>query len=148
VAYLLSAPANASKTITWSWTTSVNTEAWADEFNPNGNTVTFDTSIAGTGASGTTINSPSVTPAASISLAYATAVTAGNISAPIAGATLGSWTGSDGAITNGNMSEYGFNLAASTAVQFTQSSAAWACMAMTLTGTPNPPLVSVGCVGF
>ena len=54
----------------------------------------------------------------------------GDISAPTAGATLGSWTGAGGAITAGNMSEYDLNANGTTGVQFTSSPTTWAAMAM------------------
>jgi hypothetical protein len=134
LAYLLSAPANADKTLTLSWTTaSTGPRAWADEFSLGGRTASFDKDAAATAPSGTgtTINTPSITPTGSGELLFACAAAEQTITAPASGATLGVWTGSGGAITVGNMAEYDLSASAATAVQFTQSPAGgWSVMAM------------------
>jgi hypothetical protein len=144
-AYLLSAPSNASATITATWTTASNAAIWADEFSYTGGSAVFDKDLAGTGTTGTTINTPVLVPAGAGELGYVQGLAQGSISAPAAGATLGSWTGSAGAITNGNMAEYALNLSASTAADFTQSSGAWAAMGMLIKivagGTPTPGII-------
>lgn len=128
--YLLSAPSNATKTLTVAWTTSSDAGGWADEFSYGTQTCTFDKDASGVGTTGTTINLPSITPTNSGSLLYAAAAAGGTISAPTANATLGSWTGSGGAITDGDMAEYDLNASGATAVQFTQTSGNWSALAM------------------
>jgi hypothetical protein len=129
MAYLLSAPSNASKTITISYTGSVSVGAWADEF--SGGPFSFDKDVsAANSVAGTTVNTPTLATAASGELLYAAAGVNGDISAPTAGETLGSWTGAGGAITAGNMSEYDLSASGTVAVQFTSSPSTWAAMAM------------------
>lgn len=133
--YLLKAPANASKTITFTWaTTTTAPQAWADEFSINtAGSIVFDKDIVSPSAQGPngTINTPTITPTNANSLLYAAAATTGTITAPTAGAMLGSWTGSGGAIQNGNMAEYDLSASSGTAVQFTQSSSnTWSAAAM------------------
>jgi hypothetical protein len=134
MAYLLSAPANASATITATWTTVTSAAMWADEFHYTGGTCSFDIDIAAsTASSAVTINTPSITPAGAGELLYSGAAAGGTISAPVAGgsSTNGIWTGSDGAIAAGDMAEYILSSASgATAVNYTQSSGAWSAMAM------------------
>jgi len=148
--YLLSAPSNASRAISISWTGAANSTGWADEFRTSGGKISFDTDAAAASATGgTTVNTPSITPATTGGLLYATASSAMSvITAPASGATLGGWTGAAGAISNGFMSEYILAAAGtSQAVDFTQSvSSAWSAMAMSFTFTPRE-LSSLGC-GF
>jgi hypothetical protein len=130
--YLRTAPANASATITVTWTNSAAAEIWADEFSyTSGFTCKFDKDFVSnnSGSPGTSINTPSVTPTNSGSLVYVIEGAHGTTSAPAAGATLGSWTGAGGAITNGHMAEYALSISGATAVQFTQGSATWTCLA-------------------
>jgi len=128
--YLLSAPSNATKTLTVSWTGSSNAAGWADEFSYTG-TCFFDKDANGFSATNhTTINSPSITPTNANSLLYACAAAGGTITHPIAGATLGSWTGSGGAITQGDMAEYDLSASSATAVDFTQTTGNWSSLAM------------------
>ena len=135
--YLLNAPSNASSTINVSWSSGqAMGDVWADEFNPSGGSVTFDTSagVSGGSASGTAISSPSITPSLPNELLYAAAVppelapptgSACPMTAPAAGAGLGVWTGGAGGIpplTNyesGGASEYDLNSSGATAVNFT-----------------------------
>jgi hypothetical protein len=137
LAYLLSAPANASATINLSWTTTAQTApAWVDEFSFTGGSAAFDLDVANnTGVAGTTINTPSITPAGAGELLFAGAAAGGTISAPVAGgaSTNGVWTGAAGAITSGDMAEYRLSSSSgATAVNYTQSSGAWSGMAMAL----------------
>jgi len=131
LAYLLSAPANASKTLNFTWVTSSSLKMYADEFSYSG-TVSFDKEIAGSGTTGTTVNSPTITPTNTNSLVFAASNSqAAAYTAPTAGGTLGAWTGSDGAIIGGNMAEYDLDVTGAQAVQFTSaSSQGWGSMAM------------------
>ena len=130
LAYLLSAPSNASATINISWTGGGLMEAWIDIFNYT-QTCFFDKDANGFSATNhTTINSPSITPTNANSLLYACAAAGGTITHPIAGATLGSWTGSGGAITQGDMAEYDLSACSATAVDFTQTTGNWSSLAM------------------
>ena len=135
--YLLSAPANASRTINVSWSSGqAMGDVWADEFNPSGGSVTFDSSstVSSGTASGTTVSSPSITPSLPNELLYGAAVppelappsgSACPMTAPAASATLAAWTGGGGGIpplTNyesGGATEYDLNSSGSTAVNFT-----------------------------
>lgn len=121
--YLLSAPANANATITCSGTGIVSNGMWVDEFSYSG-TSHFDKDAIATGT-GTTVNTPTITPTNANSLLYSGAGEAATITAPTAGATLGVWTGSAGAIVNGNMAEYDLSATSNTAVQYTTTSGAW-----------------------
>jgi hypothetical protein len=126
------APSNATSTIhvTFSAGTPENV-AFVDEFSFTGGMLSFDLDVSATGSSaGTTVNTPSITPHNNGSLVYA--CSAGVISAPAAGATLGSWTGCGGGIVEDNTAEYILNQSATAiAVDYTQTAdAAWAGMAM------------------
>lgn len=128
--YLLSAPANATATITASWTTSANAAGYADEFSYTG-TATFDKDVpANTGVAGTAINTPTINPTNANSLLYAVSAAGGTISAPTNGATQGVWTGVAGIITDGDMGEYVLSATGSTAVNYVQSSGTWSGMVM------------------
>jgi hypothetical protein len=131
--YLLSAPANASATITASWTTSVSCAIFASEFSYSG-TASYDIDAAAyTGTAGTTINTPSITGAGSGELLYSAAAAGGNVSAPTAGNTLGGWTGAGINATSGDAAEYILSSSgSSTAVDYTQSSGTWSAMAMAI----------------
>jgi hypothetical protein len=130
LAYLLNAPANASATITATWTTGVPAAIWADEFSVTGAPAFFDIDIGGSGT-GTAVNAPSITPGNPNSLIYATCGSGGTISAPAAGGTLGAWTGAAGGVQDGDMSEYALSITGAQAVEFTQTtSVAWSAMAM------------------
>lgn len=74
-AYLI-APANAEKTITCTYTnTSVyGASLWVQEYGVSGGTPSFSSDVAGTGSSGTAINTPTVTAAGADTLMIAAAV--------------------------------------------------------------------------
>ena len=151
LAYLLSAPANANKTITATWTTSVFASIWADEFSVSGGTAAFDKDAKGTG-SGTTVNLPSITPAGAGELLYSCMGNSGStITAPTAGgaSTNGVWTGAAGGISTngqGGDAEYDLNASAATPVNYTQTSATWSAMAMAFIFTPVASGKNVGVV--
>jgi len=134
LAYLLSAPSNASATITAAWTSPAQgAELFADEFAVLGAAATFDVDIAGNGLTGTTINSPTITPAHSKELLYAAAGGTGTMTAPTANATIGVWTGAGGGIQDAAaMAEYILNGSTATAVNFTQTSGDWDALAMAI----------------
>lgn len=124
--YLLVAPSTATKTITASWTGATGFQIGiCDEVvDSSPGHQTFDKEAfegAGT-ASGTTINSPSLTPAVSNEFIFAAAIPNDSISAPTAGATLGVWTGSYlDSSGSGIGSEYDLSASTLTAVQFTDN---------------------------
>ncbi len=127
--YLLSAPSNASKTLT---ATYQNTGAGtvhaailtADDFTVTGGTVTFNGDAAGSGTTGVTINTPSITPAAAGDLLYAHGSSANAISS-----VDSPWT--QGAIdSDGQASGYILSASAgSTSLAMTQTSGQWSSMA-------------------
>jgi len=145
--YLLNAPSNANKTLTVTVsTTGLAIAGWADEFEPVGGIALFHADAkANTATAGTTINTPSIASIGVQSLLYSCAAAGGTITHPVAGATLGVWTGAAGAITFGDMSEY--ELAAgpgTTAVDYTQTSGRWSAMAMSFSFIPRE-LALLGC---
>ena len=72
MAYLPSAPSNATNTITISYTGSASVAAWADEF--SGGPFSFDKDVSAVnGNAGTTVNTPTLTPKVSGELLYAAA---------------------------------------------------------------------------
>lgn len=128
LAYLLSAPSNATATITATWTGSSASTVFADEFSSTGGAVSFDNDVTGSGT-GTAVNSPTITPAGSGELLWAVVQPANDITAPTAGSSQGVWTG--GAIQNSSASEYDLSAASATAVNFTESpTGGWGAMAM------------------
>ena len=147
-AYLLSAPANASATITASWTTTATTPMFADEFSCSGCTIAFDKDAkANSSVAGTTINTPSITPTNSSELLYAGAAAGGTISA------VGSpWTQNADIVRNGDWAEYDLSATGATSVNFTQSSGTWSAMAMAFTvtasgGCTQPPTMTTLHIG-
>lgn len=126
LAYLLSAPANATSALTASWTTTATTALFADEFSVSGGTATFDTDIAASsGVAGTAINTPTITPAGAGELLFAGSAAGGTIS------TANSpWTQTAGVVRNGDWAEYDLSAGSATAVNFTQTSGKWSAMAM------------------
>lgn len=133
--YLLSAPSNASATITVTWVTTASVHVWADEFSVSGGVPIFDKDVVGFGAPPAApianVNTPVISPTYSGSLLYAVASVSQTVTAPAANATLGVWTGSGGAITAGDMAEYDLNANGPTAVNFnTNAITNWASMAM------------------
>jgi hypothetical protein len=137
LAYLLSAPGNATAAITASWTTAAPCSMWADEFSWSGTAPVFDQDVIGTGTA-VTANLPSVTPTYSGSLLYSGCGSGGTITAPTAGGTLGVWTGATGGVLDGDMAEYDLSATGATAVQYTQNASnQWSAMVMAF-GQPAP----------
>lgn len=112
LAYLI-APSNIGKTMTVTFNKAYNGAAviWVDDFNPNGQTATYDSGAAANGSG--TINTPTIPVAGSHELVYAAA---SNINDD--GATTGAWTGSEGGKTFGNWAEWILDVSANTAVGF------------------------------
>jgi hypothetical protein len=146
LAYLLSAPSNANKAITISFTGTVFCAAWADEFSVSGGTAAFDLGATGHATnSGTTFNGVSITPSASGELLYALGSPNNALSNPTAGATQGVWTGSGGGPDTGQTdadTEYDLSSASgSTAVNFTDTVSGDTCSAIigawTITSAPT-----------
>jgi len=139
VAYELSAPSNATKTITATFTTNPQSgsDIWADDFTVSGGTVSLDSSSTGSG-SGATITTPTTTVSGSGDLLYGVGSTAGS------GITAASspWTGNDaGVASDGNYTEYDLSASVNTAVKFTQHSAKWNSVGisfkLTASGAPD-----------
>ena|SRR5208282_1808395 len=132
-AYLV-APANASATITATWTngTTLGVQIFVDEFHSSLSGIVFDTDTAGSDATGA-INqtSPSITPNYGAGeLFWSISGSTNTYTAPTAGATIGVWTGNAGGIQNGDAAEYVLSGAnAATAVNYTQSAVyGWSAM--------------------
>ena len=123
-AYVLSAPSNATNSLTFTWTGgSTGSVIYCDEFHDGSGTATYDKDGTTTShASGYTLNLPSVTPAVSGELFYNYAcVLSGSISAPTASAVLGSWTGSAGAPFQYCMAEYNLSVSSALTPQYTDT---------------------------
>lgn len=140
--YYLVAPSNAGTTITVTVTVATDFAFNVDRFSVSGGTATFDKdAIANTG-SGATINTPSITPTNTGSLIYAGASVQNTISHPLAGATLGVWTGGGAGQNNeGSVTEYLLSSASgATLPNMTMGTGAWISGAMTffIPGTPPP----------
>jgi hypothetical protein len=134
--YLLNAPSNASKTlnVTFNQSPSSVYVGWAQEFSPTGGTAGFDKdAVANTSTTGTTINTPSITPTGSNELLFGGAAAGGTISA------VGSpWTRVTGNVSNGDWAEYDLSASSATTVKFTQSSGpGWSAVAMAFTFTAS-----------
>jgi hypothetical protein len=127
VAYLLSAPGTATKSLVATWTTASAVLINCDEFvdsTPGHQAYdsTAGDAFQGTGTgSGTTLNAPTFTPSTAGELAYGFVLTvSGTITAPTTGATLGSWTGST-VDSLGSGAEYALSVSSATAAQYTDS---------------------------
>ena len=136
MAYLLNAPANASATINATWTNGAYAGICADEFAASGS-VTFDKDAAKSSgaASGTTANLPSLTPTySSGELLYSGVDPGADVTAPAAGAALGSWTGAAGGIipSYGMAAEYDLSATSATAVDYTVNTSGSAYAAMSV----------------
>lgn len=137
MAYKLNA-VGGNLTITGTLGASQSWTMWAEEFGVSGGTASFDKDAkANTAGSSTAINTPSITPAASGSLLFSAVACNGTGSSPAAGGTQGVWTGSQGGINHGNISEYDLSAGAATAVNYTQSSGTYSCMSMAFTFTAS-----------
>jgi hypothetical protein len=130
--YILSAPSNASATITATFSLTVPGTGIAlmraEEFFFGNCTALFDTDIGGTGSGSTTINSPSITPSHSGELLYAFGVPASQI------VTANSpWT-QDSAGIDGNDCDAEYILSSAsgaTAINFTaNTTGVWSAMAI------------------
>jgi len=129
MAYLLSAPTNASQSIiaTFSLVTTT-AQIYGEEFSISAGTQVFDTDATGTGT-GTTVNTPAITPANAGELIYGACSPGGSIfnaNAP--------WTPSAGGVGGGDLAGGAEYLLASAAgpnpLNFSQSFSIWASMAM------------------
>jgi hypothetical protein len=154
LAYLLSAPSNATKTINITWTGgSATGNVWADEFSYTGGSAAFDLDATGsTTATGSAFNNVSITPSGSGELLYAGASCSSVLTAPTAGATQGIWTGAGGGPDSsgtGGDAEYDLSSASgSSSVNFTCANSgdtttaiigAWKLIASTPTMDWTPP---------
>lgn len=102
IAYLLSAPANASKTITVTWSAAITAASvYADEFTDSNNcSRSFDVDAVAHGSG--TVNAPSITPVQANELFYSVGTGSANITAVNA-----PWTGTISA--NGDATGYALN---------------------------------------
>lgn len=136
LAYLLSAPANASKTITITASPSTNYEAWADEFNPPG-AIAFDNDAAAQ-AIGSTINTPTVPVSGSNDLLYGGSGVETNFSG--AG---GGWVAAP--TVGGAFVEWFLGASASTALNISLSgSGQWSSMGMSFKLAGAGDTVTIG----
>jgi hypothetical protein len=131
LAYLLSAPANATGTITATFSagTISTADMWADEFYMgSGASAVFDKDAVGSGSTGPTINTPSITPTQTGELLFAHA----NCDAHVT-AINGSWIQGDGTLQSPAFDGAAYILSSSsgaTALNFTENGSAWDSMAM------------------
>jgi len=130
MAYLLSAPANATATITATFSVGTITVAdiWAEEFSITGGSAVFDKDAKNNGTGSSNPNTPSLTPTNANSLLYATASTSGTTSG--VGAP---WTQAQGGISavSANDAEYDLSATGATAINFTCTGAVdWDAMSM------------------
>lgn len=141
LAYLLYqiVPAGAGATITVAWTTAAATlfsaDMWVMEFAVSGGTAAFDADVTGTGASGTAVNTPTVTVAGASELLVSCAIADHQVTS-----VNGVWT-QEAAGTGNPLSEgVGYDLSASsnTAVDMTMNtSSGWDSIGMSFTFTPS-----------
>lgn len=128
LAYLLSAPANADKTVTVTFNDTIAAAiCWIDEFSSTGGTPTFDSDDKGTGI-GTAINTPTVPVNGSNELLYGAAAYSSAID------TADSpWTGA-ASIEFGCYAEYDADASANQAIAFTGNDigATWTSMGMSI----------------
>jgi len=140
IAYLLSAPANATAAITATWTGGGTIVLFADEFFLSGGTVSFDGDVAlfnGTCVS-FTANAPSISPGASSDLCYAVATAGDVFTNPTVGQAQGGWIGS--AVSgNGDCAEYALNVSSPLALNMTDRTSGDTFSALILAlKAPNP----------
>lgn len=117
--YLLSAPANADKVITVTYSKNYSGAAaiWCDNFTPPaGTTASRDSSAFATGSGA--INTPTITVSGANELVYGTATDSSDV-----GSVTGAWTESEGGKIYGNSSEWILDVSANTAVGFTGTAA-------------------------
>jgi hypothetical protein len=134
-AYLV-APANASATITATWTNGATTgvQIFVDEFHSTLPGITFDADAADANATGA-INqtAPVITPNHGAGeLFWSISGSTNTYTAPTAGATLGVWTGGPGGVQDGDLAEYDLSgPAGATGVAYTQPAVyGWSGMVM------------------
>ena len=140
VFYLLNAPANADKTVTITWgLISVAAEIWVVEFSVSGGTAAFDADNTGNGASGTAINSPTITVNGSGELLFCHAAPQNCVTA-----IGGAWTSPETlSVTNCGGAGYILSASANTAVNMTQSaSGSWDAMGMSFSFTASGGLIA------
>jgi hypothetical protein len=129
LAYLYPVPSNASATITVTSSITITAgDLRAQEFSLSRGTTAFDLDIQGNGASGTAINTPSITPTYTGSLLYGYVVAPSGIASANA-----PWTQDQAGISTADLDgEFITSSAAgATALNFTASaSSTWASMAM------------------
>jgi hypothetical protein len=132
IAYLLSAPANATKAITVTYAPGNGSSAWAEEFSYTGGSAAYDTDSAAQAViTGTSFTNVSITPSGSGELLYAVGNPGDALTAPSAGATLGSWTGAAGGISpdTGADAEYLLSSSSgSTSIDFTDATSGDTCV--------------------
>lgn len=150
-------PSGAGSTVTLAWTT-VNAglfaaDMWVVEFAVTGGTVAFNADVAGTGTTGTAINTPTVTAAATNSLMFAASLSDHTVS------TVDSpWTAEAQGSGNplGEGLGYILSVGSNTAVAMTQNtSSGWDSIGMSFTFTasggggcvPTMTLLGVGRCG-
>jgi len=142
LAYLLSAPSNATATITATFAATVQSDivVWADEFSHTGSgLVTFDKDASAQGYfQRDTLNGPVIVPTYSNSLLYAVAIGSGSVSGVNAPWTVGLIDA-----TTGWATEYDLSASSPTIVSVNFSAqAVWDSMAMVFYAASNPAVLS------
>jgi hypothetical protein len=141
LAYLLYmiVPSGAGTVITVNWTTSsaflFAADMWVMEFAVTSGTAAFDADVAGTGASGTAVNTPTVTVAGSSELLVSCAIADHQVTS-----VNGVWTQEAAGSGNPLSEGVGYDLSASsnTAVDMTMNtSSGWDSIGMSFTFTPS-----------
>jgi hypothetical protein len=96
---------------------------FAEEFSFSGGSVVFDTEVYDNtqGTSNATISTPTINPTVGDLLIGAAIPGAANMTAPTAGATLGSWTGGAKGIVNSRIVEYDLSATSSVSAQYTMN---------------------------
>ncbi len=134
-AYRLSAPSNADKAITVTFSkTFVVAAIWCDNFTPpTGKTATSDDTAFATGIG--TINTPTITVSGYNELVYGTASDSNDVNA-----VTGAWTQNEGGKNFGNSSEWILDVSANTAVGYAGTAArAYNALGMSFAFSASPP---------
>ena len=126
-AYLLSAPANADKTITATFNKSISGAAaiWCDDFHVSGGMAVLDNSAGGASDNSTNVNAPTIPVSGSNDLLYSVVTTENTVLSANA-----PWVGTDGGNQFGNYAAYDLSATSSTALDYTVVHANWNSIGM------------------
>lgn len=124
LAYILSAPSNATKTITFTWTGGGSADMWCDEFSlSNSGLACLDADATSQATFATNlVNLPSISPRTGNELFYALGAPNTTLTAPTSGSQQGGWIGATAlGVPDGNIAEYALNVPTGLPVNFTDS---------------------------